>query len=113
MEDSLIISYDSCPPDVPTLIVAKKIGQDFSVLNKIQGDAAFGIYCYLTGGAELKSTKEIPKKVVCDGDDESDYVYCPSCNEILGTNELVYDDFCDNYYEPIYCRKCGQCLTWE
>lgn len=57
--------------------------------------------------------KHIPKKVVCEGDDESDWVYCPCCDEILGINESVYDAFCDNNYEPIYCHKCGQSLTWK
>lgn len=113
MEDRLIIAYDNCPPDVPTLMVARADKYDMTILKKIQGDEAFGIYCYLTDGAELKSVRDFPKKVVCEGDDESDYVYCPCCNEILGTNESVYDDFCDNYYEHIYCHKCGQCLTWE
>lgn len=57
--------------------------------------------------------KQIPKNVICDGDDESDWVYCPCCNEILGINESVYDAFCDNNYEPIHCHKCGQSLTWK
>lgn len=57
--------------------------------------------------------KQIPKNVICEGDDESDWVHCPCCNEILGINESVYDAFCDNNYEPIYCHKCGQSLTWN
>lgn len=57
--------------------------------------------------------KQIPKKVVCEGDDESDWVHCPCCDEILGINESVYDAFCDNNYEHIYCHKCGQSLTWD
>ena len=57
--------------------------------------------------------KQIPMNVVCDGNDESDWVHCTRCNEILGINESVYDAFCDNNYEPIYCHKCGQSLTWN
>lgn len=108
MEDSLIISYDNCPPDVPTLIVAKKYGQDFTMLNKIQGDIAFGIYQYLTGGAELKSARDIPKKVVEVGK----YGFCcPNCKEDFG---LEKEDIC--IYEmtpPIYCEHCGQKLDWS
>lgn len=57
--------------------------------------------------------RQIPKKVVCDGMDESDWVRCPCCNEILGTNEVVYDEFCDNYYDTLCCNKCGQALFFE
>lgn len=51
-EDSLIVTYDCCPPDAPTLIVAKKDKYDMTILNKIQGDKAFAIYAFLTGYAE-------------------------------------------------------------
>lgn len=61
--------------------------------------------------AVMALEKQIPKKVVCEGDDESDWVHCPCCDEILGINESVYYAFCDNNYEPIHCHKCGQCLT--
>jgi len=57
--------------------------------------------------------KQIPKYVISEGNDESDWVHCPCCNEILGINESVYDAFYDNNWNPIYCHKCGQALTWE
>lgn len=57
--------------------------------------------------------KQIPKKVVSEGDDESDWVYCPCCDEILGVNESVYKDFYNNYWHPIYCCRCGQCLIYR
>lgn len=57
--------------------------------------------------------KHIPKVVVCEGNDESDWVHCSCCNEIIGVNESVYDSFCDNNWNPIYCHKCGQSLIWE
>jgi hypothetical protein len=57
--------------------------------------------------------KQIPKKVVCEGDDENDWVHCPCCDEILGINESVYDAFYDNDWKSIYCHKCGQSLTWK
>ena len=57
--------------------------------------------------------KQIPKNVVSEGDDESDWVYCPCCNEILGINESVYNAFWDNNWTHIYCHKCGQALIWE
>lgn len=56
--------------------------------------------------------KQIPKKVISDGNDESDWVYCPCCKEILGINEAVYDAFYENDWKPVYCHKCGQSLTW-
>ena len=56
--------------------------------------------------------KQIPKKVVSEGNDESDWVYCPCCKEILGVNEVVFDAFYENDWKPVYCHKCGQSLTW-
>lgn len=57
--------------------------------------------------------KQIPKKVISEGNDESDWVYCPCCNEILGVNEGVFDAFYDNNWNPIYCHKCGQSLIYK
>ena len=57
--------------------------------------------------------KQIPKKVVCDGDDESDYVYCPYCNECIGVNEFVWNDFWHREWKPMYCQECGQAMIWE
>lgn len=113
MGDRLIIAYDNCTPDVTTLTVARADKYDMTILNKIQGDAAFGIYHYLTGGAELKSVKEIPKKVVRDGDDESDHVYCPNCHECIGSNELVWEDFYTRNWKPMHCVECGQAMIWK
>lgn len=53
MNDTLMIFYDNCPPDAPTLCVAKESDKGFFVLNTIQGDQAFGAYHLLVGGAEL------------------------------------------------------------
>ena len=105
MEDSLIIGYDSCPQDVPTLIVARKFEQDFTMLNKIQGDEAFGIYQYLIGNAELKSARDIPKKPIADEKWFVDAMNCPSCGIYLG---FLGDDNNDPF-----CAKCGQAIDWE
>lgn len=110
MNDTLMIFYDNCPPDAPTLCVAKESDKGFFVLNKIQGDAAFGIYHYLTNGAELKSAKDIPMKVVSYSDDESDHVYCPRCHECIGSNDIVYEDFYCRGFAPMYCQECGQAM---
>lgn len=52
-DDSLIVTYDSCPPDVPTLCVARQEGNKVKILNTIQGDVAFGIYEYLKGNGDM------------------------------------------------------------
>lgn len=57
--------------------------------------------------------KQNPKSVVAEGDDESDFVRCPRCDEILGVNESVYDSFYDNKWQPVYCHRCGQALVWK
>lgn len=50
--------------------------------------------------------KQIAKAVVCEGDDESDWVHCPRCNEILGIVEPVWEHFTDMGCQ--YCPECGQ-----
>lgn len=57
--------------------------------------------------------KHIPKQIICEGNDESDWVHCPCCDEILGVNEGVWTAFCENNWESLYCPKCGQSLCWE
>ena len=107
-EDSLIITYDCCPPDVPTLCVARKDKYDMTILKKIQGDEAFGIYHYLTNGADLALARDIPKKPI----EINKYDFgCPCCNEDLGLEKediYVYD-----MIPPKYCSNCGQKLDWE
>lgn len=59
MEDCLVVSYDNCPLDVPTLIVGRRDKNDMTMLNKFQGNEAFGIYHLLTGGATIEFNKGI------------------------------------------------------
>lgn len=54
--------------------------------------------------------KQIAKAVVCEGNDESDWVHCPRCNEIIGDVENVYEYRMDMVYQ--YCPACGQKLKW-
>ena len=55
--------------------------------------------------------KQIPKIVVSDGDDESDWVHCPRCNACIGSNEIVYDDFFIRDWSTMYCQECGQAIS--
>lgn len=57
--------------------------------------------------------KQIPKQLISEGNDESDWVHCPCCDEILGVNEDTYNSFYDNNWRPIYCYKCGQAIIWK
>lgn len=57
--------------------------------------------------------KQIPKKVVSYSDDESDHVFCPNCNERIGSNEIVYDDFYLRGWSAMYCQECGQAMIWK
>lgn len=51
MNDSLIVTYDCCATDVPTLCIARKENEAVKVVNLLEGDDAFGTYHLLTGGA--------------------------------------------------------------
>lgn len=57
--------------------------------------------------------KQVPRNIIIEGMDESDWVYCPRCGETLGVNEDAYNSFCENNWQPIYCHKCGQAVVWE
>ena len=108
MGDCLIVTYDCCLPDAPTLCVARKKGNDFVIFKTLYDDEAFGMYHYLTGGTEIKNVKEIAKKPIEIGK----YGFgCPRCNEDLGLEKediYVYD-----MTPPKYCSNCGQKLDWE
>jgi len=73
---------------------------------------------YIFSDDDLKNimaaiSKQIAKPIVSDGEDESDWVHCPECSEILGINESVYNAFYENQWKPVYCHKCGQALIWR
>ena len=44
MEDCLIIGFDSHPPEIDTLVVARKSGEKLVVANVIRGSDAAEIY---------------------------------------------------------------------
>ena len=56
--------------------------------------------------------KQIPQAIMKDGNDESDNVYCPNCHGLIGSNELVWDDFYDRKWAPMHCQECGQSIIW-
>ena len=108
MLEGLLISYEDCPPDVATLVVAKTEADRIKIVNTLKGSVASELYHYLTGGAEMISLKEIAKKPIEIGK----YGFgCPCCNGDLGLEEediYVYD-----MTPPKYCSNCGQKLDWE
>lgn len=80
-EDSLIVTYDHCSPNVPTLCVARKDGDKVKVLNSIQGEVAFGMYHYLTSGAYLVN-KEIIRCRDCNVP-HNKWTGCPKLNGLV------------------------------
>ena len=57
--------------------------------------------------------RQIPKKVVREGDDDSDYVYCPRCKKCIGFNEDIWDEFYIRHWKPMHCQECGQSMIWK
>lgn len=108
MNDSLIVTYDYCSPDMQTLCVTRQDDDGIRVLKTIQGDEALGMYYYLTGGADLIHVKDIPKKVVEVGK----YGFCcPKCEGDFGLEKE--DIFVYDMPMPKYCEHCGQKLDWS
>lgn len=52
MEDCLIISFDSNPPEIDTLVVARKSGKKLVVINQFWNDEAVETYNKLVGNVE-------------------------------------------------------------
>ena len=53
--------------------------------------------------------KQIPKKPMCEGTDEQDDYFCPSCKEPLcSIGDTIFWDM-----KPKYCEECGQALDWD
>jgi hypothetical protein len=71
----------------------------------IMASAINDLFMSLKDGDE----KQIPMVVKYDGDDESDWVYCPRCGEFIGDNEWVYDLFRERK-NNVFCEYCGQKL---
>ena len=44
MEDCLIISFDSNPPEIDTLVVARKSGKKLVIINRLCGSEAVDVY---------------------------------------------------------------------
>lgn len=77
MNDCLIITYDLNSDDRPTLLVARQEGKRTRVLNVIHGDQAFGVYHYLTGGAnttDYNLTEVIAEQLL-----KTDWGHCYMC----------------------------------
>lgn len=99
MEDRLIIAYDICPPDAPTLMVARANKCDMTILNKLQGDQAVGAYHLLTGGADLIQ-KHGHWYTLTDCANAG--TYCSVCNK------KVYKEHYANVKEKSrFCPNCG------
>ena len=99
IEDCLIVAYDCCSSDTPTLSVVRKEGDKVRVVNTIQGDEAFGMYCYLTGNATLvrRTTKRKKKRKY--------YRRCGVCGERYEQSEMLRTDDSPNGWVCWDCRN--------
>lgn len=51
--------------------------------------------------------KQIAMRPVWEGDDEQDYIHCPTCGSVVACCD--YSD----YELPKHCEDCGQKLRWK
>lgn len=82
MEDDLIVTYDCCSHDAPTLCIARKEKDRVRVLNTIHGDEALAGYAWLTGFATLKKQTKQKKK-------RKYYRKCGICGERFEQSEMI------------------------
>lgn len=98
-ENSLIVTYDFCSPDTPTLCVARKKDDNIKVLNTIQGDVAYSMYHCLTGSADL--IRKHGHWFLLDECSNAG-VYCSACHK------KVYKEHYANVKEKSkFCPNCG------
>lgn len=53
--------------------------------------------------------KLTPQKPMPEGQDEQDYILCPSCKNPVG----AVDDYLDENKSNKFCHNCGQALDWS
>lgn len=58
MEDCLIISFDSHPPEIDTLVVARKSGEKLVVINRFWDSEAVDVYNKLIGNKTNRGKNE-------------------------------------------------------
>ena len=97
-EDCLVVTYDCCSSDVPTLCVVRKEGDKVRVLNTIQGDQALYGYAWLTGLATLKERTRRKKK-------RKYYRKCGVCGERYEQSEMLRTDDSPNGWVCWGCRN--------
>lgn len=104
MEDKFIVTYDCCPPDAPTLCIAREEKDKIKVLNIIHGDKALAGYAWLTGFATLTERRKRKKK-------RKYYRKCGVCGERYEQSEMIRTNNspngwlcwdCNNIAEPEY-----------
>ena len=87
-------------------ITQNKLAEKISV-----SEASVHHYCcgenapYLLGLSDIKKYQK-DAQVRYEGFDESDYIYCPICGEIVGCNDESAED------RPNYCPECGTKLLY-
>ena len=98
MEDCLIVTYDCCSSDAPTLCAARKEKDKVRVLNIIQGDEALYGYAWLTGLATLKERTKQKKK-------RKYYRKCGICGERFEQSEMIRTNNSPNGWLCLDCRN--------
>ena len=97
-DDCLIVTYDYCYPDVPTLCIAREEKDKVMVLNTIQGDEALAGYAWLTGFATLKERSKSKKK-------RKYYRKCGVCGDRYEQSEMLRTDNSPNGWLCLDCHN--------
>ena len=51
--------------------------------------------------------KQIAMRLIWEGRDEQDYIYCPTCHTVVACVDCLGWEF------PKHCEECGQKLRWK
>jgi len=93
MEDCLVIGFDSHPPEIDTLIVARKSGEKLLIINTIRGSEAVDVYNKLIGNKTNHKNKKKRKY----------YRKCGICGERFEQSEMIRTNSSPNGW---FCWDC-------
>ena len=79
MEDNLIIGFDSHPPEIGTLVVARKTGEKLVIVNTLRNVEALNLYNKLIGNKVNRKDKKKRKY----------YRKCGVCGERYEQSEMI------------------------
>ena len=101
--------WNSLPKEERLVRLAIKKEKQYLSLYKSEAASTVNIWDFIKYQKLLIKAmrKQIAMRPVWEGDDEQDYIHCPTCGSVVACCD--YSD----YELPKHCEDCGQKLRWK